>query len=126
MGRVGCTTIKIGLETVDDEMLELMGRLHPRQTADDYRDRVLEVLDAAAEVRIACRLFVMVGLPGETYGARAQTREFLASVRPPLLSIKAYRPYAGVRLEQDDLGANLNSPARRPPLDAAAKSSSAA
>ena len=116
MAGAGCTTIKIGLETVDDEMLELMGRLHPRQTADDYRDQVLEVLDAAAQVRIACRLFVMVGLPGETYGARAQTREFLASVRPPLLSIKAYRPYAGVRLEQDDLGANLNSRAGARPL----------
>lgn len=115
MARAGCSTIKIGMETVDDEMLELMGRLHPRQTADDYRDRVLEVLDAAAQTHITCRLFVMVGLPGETYGARAQTREFLAAVRPPLLSIKAYRPYAGVRLEQDGLGASLNArPGARP------------
>lgn len=116
MARAGCTTIKIGLETVDDEMLALLGRLHSHQTAEDYRDRVLEVMDAAAQTRINCRVFVMVGLPGETYGARAQTREFLAAVRPPLLSVKAYRPYAGVRLEQGELGASLNARVGARPL----------
>ncbi len=116
MARAGCTTIKIGLETVDDEMLELMGRLHENQTADDYRERVLEVMDACAQTNISCRVFVMVGLPGETYAARAQTREFLAAVRPPLLSVKAYRPYAGVRLEQGELGATLNARVGARPL----------
>lgn len=115
MARAGCSTIKIGLETADDEMLELMGRLRPRQTAEDYREQVVAVLGAAAQAQVACRLFVMVGLPGETYAARAQTREFLANVRPPLLSIKPYRPYAGVRLERDGLGATLSArPGARP------------
>lgn len=51
----------------------------------------------------------MLGLPGETDRARTQTREFLARVRPPVLSVKIYRPYAGVRLETEGQNALLNA-----------------
>lgn len=109
MARAGCTTIKIGVETLDDDLLESMGRLRSGESADDYRRRVQEVLHAADQVGIGCRVFVMLGLPGETDRARTQTREFLARVRPPVLSVKIYRPYAGVRLETEGQNALLNA-----------------
>ncbi len=109
MARAGCTTIKIGVETFDDDLLASIGRLRPGESADDYRQRVREVLHACDQVGIGCRVFVMIGLPGETDRARTQTREFLAQVRPPYLSVKIYRPYAGIRVEEAGQSALLNA-----------------
>lgn len=109
MARAGCTTIKIGVETLDDDLLASMGRLRPGESADDYRRRVQEVLHACAQVGIGCRVFVMMGLPGETDSARTRTREFLAQVRPPYLSVKIYRPYSGIRLETEGQSPVLNA-----------------
>ncbi len=109
MARAGCTTIKIGVETLDDDLLANMGRLRAGESADDYRQRVREVLHACEQVGIGCRVFVMIGLPGETDSARTRTREFLAQMRPPYLSVKIYRPYAGVRVEEEGQSAQLNA-----------------
>ncbi len=109
MARAGCTTIKIGVETLDDDLLISLGRLRPGESADDYRRQVQSVLHACEQVGIGCRVFVMIGLPGETESARAQTRAFLAQTRPPYLSVKIYRPYAGIRLEETGQSAVLNA-----------------
>jgi anaerobic magnesium-protoporphyrin IX monomethyl ester cyclase len=98
MRRAGCQTVKLGLETVDDDLLWSLNRLLPGWTASRYRAHVAELVASCRHLGMNCRVFVMTGLPGESREGLEATLAFLQAVQPSAVSVKRYRPYPGTGL----------------------------
>jgi anaerobic magnesium-protoporphyrin IX monomethyl ester cyclase len=108
MARAGCRGLKLGLETVDAALLALWGRtgaealglpLGTEQqllAAEGYLRHVLDLIEECRQQGVACRLFVMAGVPGETEAAVAQTAAFLRGARPAGAHVKLWVDYPGV------------------------------
>lgn len=96
MQRAGCTAVKIGLETTSESTLRAMRRIGPQGSAQDYAARTAEVAAICRAVGIACRVFVMTGLPGQTDGDVTETIRFLERMRPGAVHVKPFYRYAGL------------------------------
>ncbi len=96
MARAGCLALKIGLETVNAALLCSMGRVAGPEAAGRYRRHTATVVEECRRAGIVGRLFVMVGLPGETEQTVAETADFIRQVRPDEVLVKQYVPYPGL------------------------------
>lgn len=96
--RAGCTVIKVGLESADPDLLQALGRVRSEQAARDYLDRVVEVVRTCGELGLLCRVFVMVGLPGQTRTSVERTAAFLRGLHPIRLHVKPLHWYPGIAL----------------------------
>lgn len=102
MAKAGCTTVKMGLESADDDVLVAVGRVPDTASAEVYRQRALDAARACRERGIACRVFAMTGLADETDGAVAETAEFITQLQPAALTVKAADWYPGTRMGRAD------------------------
>jgi hypothetical protein len=101
MRQAGCAAIKVGLETVDSSVLVGQGRVASEQEAEEYLRRAAALARDCAALGIACRMFVMVGLPGQTLSSAQRTAEWVRRARPATLTVKHLERYPGVRLTAD-------------------------
>lgn len=101
MRQAGCTAIKVGLETTDPAVLVGEGRVASAGETDEYLRRAAALTRDCAALGIACRMFVMVGLPGQTLSSAQRTAEWIRQARPATLTVKHLERYPGVRLAQD-------------------------
>jgi len=103
MRRAGCQAIKIGLETAEPRLLVEWRRLGSEEEARDYLRRIEELVRLSSSLGMLCRLFVMVGLPGQTEETIVRTRDYLARIRPRVLHVQRFRAYPGLELETQGL-----------------------
>lgn len=96
----GCTTVKVGLETTDPELLVAIGRVPDVQAAQRYVQQTTEVIQSCRRLRLLCRVYVMVGLPGQTLESVQRTAHDLWDMRPARLHVKPFRWYPGLGLPQ--------------------------
>jgi len=101
MKEAGCGWIKIGLETTGEEVLRRMNRLRPDETREEYVSQVAEVVRACREVGVRCRVFAMVGLPGQEDSVVADTLIQLRRMSPTALGVKALEHYPGARWKEE-------------------------
>lgn len=102
MHAAGCTTVKMGVESADPELLVALGRVRDEPAAKVYLQRAAEVIGVCRELGLVCRVFVMVGLPGQTRAALETTAAWLRQVRPARLHVKPFHWYPGIGLPQID------------------------
>ena len=104
MHAAGCDTIKIGLETTNPALLVALHRVSNLAAAEAYMARVAEIVRQCRDVGIACRVFVMTGLPGQDEEAIAATGQFLRDLRPDAVHVKPYRwyPKTGLGVSTED------------------------
>ncbi len=88
MAKAGCTTVKLGLETASGDLLVALGRVRDAAAAEAYTARALEAAEACRKYGIACRVFVMSGLPGETDDALEETIRLVREMQPAALHVK--------------------------------------
>ncbi|MCD6291545.1 MAG: radical SAM protein [Anaerolineae bacterium] len=99
MRAAGCATVKIGVESADPELLVALGRVADADEAASYIQHAREVAQAAADLGIVCRVFVMTGLPGETRTSVRLTADFLRQLpRASRVHIKPFTWYPGLGL----------------------------
>jgi hypothetical protein len=99
MRAAGCTTVKTGVESADPDLLVAVGRVANVNEAERYVQHAAEVAQAAVEVGLICRVFVMTGLPGETREAMRQTARFLQRLpRAVRVHVKPFIWYPGLAL----------------------------
>ncbi|MCX7851533.1 MAG: B12-binding domain-containing radical SAM protein [Caldilineales bacterium] len=98
MARAGCTTIKIGLETTDPELLTRLGRIAAPAEAASYLAYTRRIVAAARRYGIQTRVFVMVGLPGQTTAHARATAAYLRELAPTFVHIRPYVAYPQVPL----------------------------
>ncbi len=99
MRAAGCTTVKIGVESADPELLVRLGRVADIDQAREYVRQAAGVVRDAVAVGLICRVFVMVGLPGESDLAVRRTADFLRRLPDAArVHIKPFVRYPGVKL----------------------------
>ena len=96
MRRAGCVAVKLGLETTSEHVLRSLRRIAPTDTAGAYLQQTATVVAACRMLGIACRLFVMTGLPGQTDEDIVETIDFLRQVRPTSIHVKPFYRYPGL------------------------------
>ena len=95
----GCGDIKIGMESGDAAMLRALGRLPEADTADAYLAQVHGVADTCQQLGLTCRIFVMVGLPGQDGASLAATRTQLRRLAPAaIVHVHAYQAHPNTAL----------------------------
>jgi hypothetical protein len=99
MHLAGCTSVKLGLETVEVDVLQGGGRVAERAAAEAYLARVEAVVAACRRHDVAARLFVLAGLPGQTAAGARATAAYLERLRPSALVVKSLLHYPGIRLD---------------------------
>ncbi len=109
MHRAGCTTIKLGVETVDQAVLHAVRRIAPDGKADDYIKQTATVAGVCRSLDMACRVFVMTGLPGQDDSAIDSTLTALQSIQPTAVHVKPFHRYPGLPMP----AANLDEERRR-------------
>jgi radical SAM superfamily enzyme YgiQ (UPF0313 family) len=102
MQRAGCAAIKLGFETTSQEVLRTLRRIPENASASAYVESAASVISACRKLGLACRVFVMTGLPGQTGEDIAQTAAFLQHVRPTGVHIKAFHRYPGLAVPSAD------------------------
>ncbi len=99
MRAAGCTTVKIGVESTDPDLLVAVGRVANVDEAERYVQHAAEVARAAVEVGLICRIYVMTGLPGETEAAVRRTARFLRGLpRAVRVYVRPFIWYPGLAL----------------------------
>ena len=98
MHDAGCTTVKLGLESADPDVLVAAGRVPDEAAAAAYLASVAAVVQDCQQLGIVCRVFVMVGLPYQTQESVERTAQFLRTLRPIRLHAKAFHWYPGIAL----------------------------
>lgn len=96
MQRAGCTTIKLGFETTSQSVLRGTQRIGPRASAESYMAKTAELVEICRTLGLACRLFAMTGLPGQTESDIAAALAWLHRMRPAAVHVKAFHTYPGL------------------------------
>ncbi len=110
MHDAGCTTIKVGLESADPDVLAAVGRVPDEAAAEAYLASVAAVVQDCQQLGVVCRIFVMVGLPYQSRASVERTARFLRDLRPIRLHVKAFHWYPGIALPpvaESDLGEQI-------------------
>jgi radical SAM superfamily enzyme YgiQ (UPF0313 family) len=95
MSLAGCIGIKAGLETVSTDLLARHGRVS-EQEIHNYLSSAQALAKDCTRFGIACRAYVMVGLPGQTEEMAQETARFVQEMRPTSLTIKPFVSYPGL------------------------------
>ncbi len=98
MHGAGCTTVKLGLESADPDVLAAVGRVPDEAAAQAYLASVAAVVQECQQLGMVCRVFVMAGLPYQTRESVERTARFLRDLRPIRLHVKVFHWYPGIAL----------------------------
>jgi len=88
MAKAGCATVKLGLESADADVLVAVRRVRDAAGAEVYRSRALAAAAACTRHGVACRVFAMTGLPGETDRSVEATAALVRAMQPTGLQVK--------------------------------------
>jgi radical SAM superfamily enzyme YgiQ (UPF0313 family) len=103
MKRAGCNSIKVGIESGSEKVLE---RMNKGITLDQARA-------AAAVLRkvgIHWTGYFLMGIPGETSQDVYRTRDFMYEIRPDFASIGIYEPFPGTAMFEEGFKRGLVKP----------------
>ncbi|NOZ04873.1 MAG: radical SAM protein [Chloroflexi bacterium] len=100
MKRAGCRVIKLGLETVAPALLVALKRVPSETAVSGYLEHAGRVIHEAQRIGLTVRLFVMVGLPGQTEDSVRETARFVQRVSPNALHVMKFVSYPALPLEE--------------------------
>lgn len=89
--KAGCCEMGIGLETADPKILETMQKgITPK-----HASQAVEILRAA---HIRSKVYLMTGLPGETWKSIELTKQWMAENKPDKWTLSRFAPYPGTQV----------------------------
>jgi len=88
MKKAGCHTIKFGVETGNQELLDSVNK----GITIEQTERVFK---ATNKLGIWSHAHMMLGLPGETDKTIHKTYKFIRKIRPTTITYSVYEPYVG-------------------------------
>ncbi len=88
MKDAGCVEVGVGVESGSQKILDIVNK---KETVEQ-NTRFVEM---CKEVGIIANVFIMIGLPGETYETVEETRRWMERVRPQKFGFNIFMPYAG-------------------------------
>jgi len=84
--RMGCKEVNLGIETADDSILKLMNK----GITVNQSKKAIEILK---EYNIGVKLFLMAGLPGETWETIEKTKQFVIDTQPDKAPVTLFIPF---------------------------------
>jgi radical SAM superfamily enzyme YgiQ (UPF0313 family) len=88
MKKAGCVEIGVGVESGSQKILDIVDK---KETVEQNAAFV----ELCKQVGITANVFIMIGLPGETYETVEETRRWMERVRPHKFGFNIFMPYAG-------------------------------
>lgn len=93
MAKARCSVIKIGLETTDPDLLVKLDRVAAPGEAAHYLAYTRNMIADARRYGIITRVWVMVGLPGQTLAHVRHTADFLHEAAPTYVHPRVYEHF---------------------------------
>ena len=100
MKKAGCNSVKIGVETGSERILNIMNK---KVTLDQYR----HAAGLLRKVGIHWTGYFMMGLPSETKSEVYKTLDFMRELQPDYASLSVYEPFPGTQLYEIGLEKGL-------------------
>ncbi|MCP5007558.1 MAG: radical SAM protein [Planctomycetes bacterium] len=88
MKSAGCVEIGVGVESGSQVILDGVNK---KETVEENA----EFVNLCKEIGITANVFLMIGLPGETYETVEETRLWMERVRPQKFGFNIFMPYPG-------------------------------
>ena len=88
MKNAGCYEIDYGIETISDDVLEIVNK-------GITIDEMYEAISNAKEAGLKIRLFFMIGLPGQTIDIADDIINFIEKTRPDGVDVSTFIPFPG-------------------------------
>jgi histone acetyltransferase (RNA polymerase elongator complex component) len=93
----GCVEVKVGIESLEEDVLLATRRVTDRAAAQRYVEAVEALTKTAADLRILVRPFVMTGMPGATPRGETRTRRQAELLGDPVVKRVQYPQAAPAR-----------------------------
>jgi len=87
----GCIEVGFGLESASQKILDAVDKRLRIETATRF-------VKECKETGIAVNVFIMIGLPGETYETVQETKKWMEENRPEKFGFNIYSPYIGTNI----------------------------
>jgi radical SAM superfamily enzyme YgiQ (UPF0313 family) len=101
MGRAGCVSVSLGVESADPEIQRRYSRGKLKS-----REHALSVVRACRKAGIRTRIFFMLGFPEDTRETLRATARLARELDPDSVQFTAVTPYPGTRLHEQ-LGSRI-------------------
>jgi radical SAM superfamily enzyme YgiQ (UPF0313 family) len=88
MKEAGCVEVGAGIESGSQKILDIIGK--NITVSENTR-----FINDCKEVGITANVFIMIGLPGETYETVMETKKWMEEVRPDKFGFNIFLPYVG-------------------------------
>jgi len=89
----GCVEIGFGIESGSQKILDVVNK---RTNVEEN----LRVVQRCKEVGITTNVFIMIGLPGETYQTVEETKRWMKKARPDKFGFNIFVPYPGTPISR--------------------------
>lgn len=83
---MGCKWVELGIETADNNLLKLLNK---QETVEQHK-KAISVLKAN---KLGTRLYIMSGLPGETWETVEKVKQFVIETQPDHVSMNLFKPF---------------------------------
>ncbi|MBW1782635.1 MAG: cobalamin-dependent protein [Deltaproteobacteria bacterium] len=88
MKSAGCVEVGVGVESGSQKILDMVNK---GETVEENTHFV----EMCKDIGLTANVFIMIGLPGETYETVEETRRWMDRVRPQKFGFNMFMPYAG-------------------------------
>lgn len=95
MAQVGLHHIRMGIESVDEEILLHAGRLNLTGSAKEYLTQAKNVISWSRDAGVYTVCFFMVGFPEETRDTILGIKDFVDQTNPDIALVRYITPYPG-------------------------------
>jgi len=99
LAKAGCCEMLLGVESGSKRILDSMGRLLPKFSADAYLDHVRKIVERARSLGVVPLAFFMLGLPEENWDTALATINFAKGLRTAV-QFSIASPYPGTKFSE--------------------------
>ena len=100
MNQAGCSEIGFGIESGSQKILDIANK---KTNVEEN----LKVVKYCKEAGVIANVFIMIGLPGETYKTVEETKNWMEKAKPDKFGFNIFAPYVGTEIYNNPRGYDI-------------------